>query len=134
MEIIYKGLTVPNWVLMCSSRPMFIRKYPKCPKTFRPHLSAQAQKFGIFGKKLSLCVRSPWFWQCIHAFFVWNASCYSSATNVVYLLQLWLHQEVLECYYVLMGWIDSNLCYFWFQAQYSKQITQKLSIIEWNYF
>ena len=29
------------------------------PKIVRPNLSAQAQKFGIFDKKLSLGVRSP---------------------------------------------------------------------------
>ena len=34
---------------------------PKCPQKFWPNLSAQAQKFGIFEKKLSLVVRSPWF-------------------------------------------------------------------------
>jgi hypothetical protein len=39
--------------------------WPKIPKTnqkFQPNLSAQAQKFQIFEKKLSLGVRSPWFW------------------------------------------------------------------------
>ena len=34
--------------------------YPKCPKDFRPNLSAQAQKFEIFENKLCLGVRSPW--------------------------------------------------------------------------
>ena len=37
------------------------RKYPKCLKTFQPNLSAQAQKFRIFEKKLSLGVRSLCF-------------------------------------------------------------------------
>ena len=45
-----KGLTVPRWVLQ------FDRKYPKCPQTFRPSLSAQAQKLRIFKKKSSLQV------------------------------------------------------------------------------
>ena len=33
---------------------------PKCLKKFQPKMSAQAQKFEIFEKKLSLGVRSPW--------------------------------------------------------------------------
>mgnify|MGYP001477196788 CR=1 FL=1 len=35
-------------------------KYTKCLKKYQPNLSAQAQKFQIFEKKLSLGVRSPW--------------------------------------------------------------------------
>jgi hypothetical protein len=35
-------------------------KIPQMPKTFQRNLSAQAQKFGIFEKKLSLGVRSLW--------------------------------------------------------------------------
>ena len=35
-------------------------KYTKCLKKYQPNLSAQAQKFQIFEKKLSLSVRSPW--------------------------------------------------------------------------
>ena len=45
MENIDKGLIVQS-------------KYPKCPQNVWPNLSTQAQKFGIFGKKLSLFVRS----------------------------------------------------------------------------
>ena len=37
-------------------------KIPKVTQTFRPNLSAEAQKFEIFEKKLSLGVRIPW-WQ-----------------------------------------------------------------------
>ena len=48
-----KGFTVPRWVLQ------FGRIYPKCPQNLRPNLSAQAQKFGIFEKKLSLGFHSP---------------------------------------------------------------------------
>ena len=33
---------------------------PNAPKKFQSNLSAQAQKFGIFEKKLSLVVRSTW--------------------------------------------------------------------------
>ena len=33
----------------------------KCFKKFQSKMSAQAQKFKIFWKKLSLGVRSPWF-------------------------------------------------------------------------
>ena len=47
-----KGLTEPKWVLI--NQP----KIPQMPQNFRPNLSAQAQKFGIFEKKLSLGVRS----------------------------------------------------------------------------
>ena len=43
MENMDKEPTVPKWVLIN-----------------RPNLSAQAKKFGIFKKKLSLGVRSPW--------------------------------------------------------------------------
>ena len=46
-----KGLTVPRLVLQ------FGRKYPECPYIFRPNLSAEAQKFKIFEKKLPLGVR-----------------------------------------------------------------------------
>ena len=53
MENMDKEHTVPKWVLI--NRP----KYPKCPKIDLPNLSAQAQKFGIFEKKLSLGVHSP---------------------------------------------------------------------------
>ena len=49
-----KGLTVPK---QCQQ---FGRKQPKCPPKFQPNLSAQAQKFRIFEKKLSLDVRCPW--------------------------------------------------------------------------
>ena len=48
-----KGLTVPKQCLQ------FGQKYPKCLIKFRPNLSAQAQKFQIFEKKLSLDVRCP---------------------------------------------------------------------------
>ena len=53
MEKMNEGLTVPKWVLI------FGRKYPKCLKTFQPNLSAQAQKFQICEKKLTLGVGSP---------------------------------------------------------------------------
>ena len=36
--------------------------YPKCLIKFWPNFSAQAQKFWFFEKKLSLDVRSPWFY------------------------------------------------------------------------
>ena len=36
------------------------RKYSKCIKTFQPNMSAQAQKFEIFEKQISLGVHSPW--------------------------------------------------------------------------
>ena len=49
-----KGLTVPK---QCQQ---FGWKQPKCPPKFQPNLSAQAQKFRIFEKKLSLDVRCPW--------------------------------------------------------------------------
>ena len=45
LQTMDKRLTVPRWV------QQFGRKYPKCPYIFRPNLSAQAQKFGIFGIK-----------------------------------------------------------------------------------
>ena len=45
-----KGLTVPKWVLIVWP------KIPQMPQNF----SAQAQKFGIFEKKISLGVRSPY--------------------------------------------------------------------------
>ena len=35
-------------------------KYPIYPKKSRPNLSVLAQKFGIFQKKNSLGVHSPW--------------------------------------------------------------------------
>ena len=45
MESTDKGVTVPKWVLI-----------PQIRQIIRPHLSAQAQKFGIFEKKtLSGC-------------------------------------------------------------------------------
>ena len=49
MENMDMGLAVPKWVLIV------------CLKKFQPNLSAQPQKFGIFEKKLSLGVRSPWY-------------------------------------------------------------------------
>ena len=49
-----KGLTVPK---QCQQ---FGWKQPKCPPKFQPNLSAQAQKFRIFEKKLSLGVHCPW--------------------------------------------------------------------------
>ena len=49
-----KGLTVPKWVLIVQP------KIPQMPPKFRSNLSAQAQEFGIFKKRLSLAVRSPW--------------------------------------------------------------------------
>ena len=54
MENMDKELTVPKWVLIV--RP----KIPQMPQKFQPKMSAQAQKFKIFEKKLSLGVGSPW--------------------------------------------------------------------------
>ena len=48
-----KELTVPKWMLIVRS------KMPKCLKKCQPKMSAQAQKFEIFEKNLSLGVRSP---------------------------------------------------------------------------
>ena len=48
-----KRFTVPK---QCQQ---FGWKQPKCPPKFQPKLSAQAQKFRIFEKKLSLDVRCP---------------------------------------------------------------------------
>jgi hypothetical protein len=45
-----KGLTVPKWVLI---------NWPKISKMHQ-NLSAQAQKFRIWWKKVSLGFRSPW--------------------------------------------------------------------------
>ena len=46
--------TVPKWALI------HYPKIPQMPPKFSTQLSAQTQKFGIFGKKLSLGVHSPW--------------------------------------------------------------------------
>ena len=54
MENMDKEPTVPKWVLINQ------RKIPQMPQKNQPKLSVQAQKFGIFEKKLSLGVRSPW--------------------------------------------------------------------------
>ena len=56
VENMDKGLTVPKWVLI------FLLKIPQMPKKCWArfvYLLTQAQKFGIFEKKLSLGVRSP---------------------------------------------------------------------------
>ena len=57
MENMDKEPTVPKWVLI---------NQPKTPQIFRPNLSAQAQKFGVFEKKLSLGVRIPWLCRFSH--------------------------------------------------------------------
>ena len=54
-----KGPIVPKWVLI--NQP----KIPQMPQNFRPNLSAQAKKFGIFEKKVFLGVRSPWPGLCL---------------------------------------------------------------------
>ena len=47
MENMDKELTVPKWVLI-----VWAKKYPKYLKKFQPKMSAQAQKFENFEKKI----------------------------------------------------------------------------------
>ena len=49
--------SVPKWVLICLPKKL------QMPSNFRSNQSVQAQKFGIFKKKLSLGVRSLWIYR-----------------------------------------------------------------------
>ena len=66
MEKMDKELTVPKWVLMVQP------KITQMPQKCQPKMSAQAQKFEIFEKKLSLGVRSPCFGLTAKHVFFWE--------------------------------------------------------------